>query len=1278
METGEEIQKVLDKEKDRERREKCIEAHAKTMSMIMLITRLRTYGLRKKKNNFKDLGRRGWDTKEIREAYYDLGTKERQNREAKGRSQEEEKKGKEEEERLIQRVTQAIRREEKKQQERLFRDKRETTTMRMLKKYGMNKRAVKAPWPQKIKAEGQMYPPIKGIERYYLSIMGEMKEGAELENPIERTRETVEGHGVLVTKPGIRKVLIKLERGKSPGSSGVPADFYKDGGEPMVTVLQEWLGLYEKEKYIPSIMKVDIKKPLPKYGPQASKEERARAENYRPIALQCASMKIMDGLIKNRIELLDKENEYISINQGGFKKEEGSLENLYALQEVFDRNEKLAVAFLDLSKAYDTVWREALLEMLDKTYGMPKELIKMISAMYTQTRSVIQINGTLGEAYQTHRGLLQGALTSPILFNLYINGLIKKLNQKRAGGHLNQTTKINNLFFADDICLISRDIQGLRALLAECSRYADKWRLRFNNKKCKVVMKGADMEKALWVAIEEKEGNQQKQTIKIGGGKIRMQPAGKQVRRKKKKIRKPLRLQGKEIGELEKGTYKYLGLPVGKYGIETQVYVKQPQRKMWAATAIGVQYCEDNNLGLEHRLTVYKATMRSVMEYGAAIVPYSPEEIACLERAQQRALKRILGMDDRCNYQTILGVHELSSMEQRIRRMVINFWLKIRKANSNRSIANKIATIGMQDHTDWQQRMKGGVRIGANSVRSPLIARAYEQAKIVGLRLQAEMEEQQDKVKQQRRIRQHFKRVEKEEMMQIWKKQRTGFIRMNMETLMYQPTKETLEGTIGPLERAGKDLARLKWEPNWSYIPAKGAEWKLRMSQMLCKLDNGREWWRKETCKHCKMKTSHIEIHNLVECREESRERRRKAIFKSIRMEVEEFIKQKEKWVNWDKIDKDFKDIIDDGEVMGWMSKEEGRRVIAFLLGAKELSIDCHENDRKPLRDILYSHLVQLKLLEEEIRKPDKWEEIRKGKRVAREDIKKGRIICRTQEEGGEMIQENIREELDLITTKYATAYNLSFGAASSRSALNKIRAGEYTKRIIDTAKGRIVYVDGSIHTIEEEGGKKERGGNPEGKRQCGGYGIQIGQEGKDWIMGQVETDDAQRAEMTGVGQAIEELIERSKRKKEGEGGQNREEIQEDETTARIGEEEPNKDTTSYYTILCDCKNVVNYINGVNKTGFKYAPQIQRIKARRKKLYRQGIVAEIKWIPGHCDIRGNDKVDALAKMAARKWDKTSEGREKYIEAKKEINMEPRERATIWSRQYSRLYPEDEE
>ena len=133
---------------------------------------------------------------------------------------------------------------------------------------------------------------------------------------------------------------------------------------------------------------------------------------------------MLDGCLKIELEQHDQTHQIMHKNQGGFKKREGTIEHLYVAQTAFCYNKEVYNAFLDLQRAYDSVQRQALIHELEKQYRVPQQTVQLMQTIYDSTWSCTRIKSTLSSTFNTQNGLQQGALSSPILFNYYINDLI--------------------------------------------------------------------------------------------------------------------------------------------------------------------------------------------------------------------------------------------------------------------------------------------------------------------------------------------------------------------------------------------------------------------------------------------------------------------------------------------------------------------------------------------------------------------------------------------------------------------------------------------------------------------------------------------------------------------------------------------------------------------------------------------------------------------------------------------------------------------------------------
>ncbi len=79
-------------------------------------------------------------------------------------------------------------------------------------------------------------------------------------------------------------------------------------------------------------------------------------------------------------------------------------------------------AFVDLRKAYDSVFRQALWSVLQK-YGIPPVLVTIIRSLHDGTRAEVAVDGATTSEIEVSNGLRQGCTIAPPLFNLFSTSL---------------------------------------------------------------------------------------------------------------------------------------------------------------------------------------------------------------------------------------------------------------------------------------------------------------------------------------------------------------------------------------------------------------------------------------------------------------------------------------------------------------------------------------------------------------------------------------------------------------------------------------------------------------------------------------------------------------------------------------------------------------------------------------------------------------------------------------------------------------------------------------
>lgn len=141
----------------------------------------------------------------------------------------------------------------------------------------------------------------------------------------------------------------------------------------------------------------------------------------------------------------------------------------------------LYICYLDASKAFDRINFWLLFEkLLDR--DVPNILVRFLMVWYSTQEFVVRWGSTLSTSFRVTNGVRQGGIMSPLLFNVYVDGLSDILNKSNVGCIMNGTF-INHLIYADDTVLIAPSAHALQILLKHCDIYAIDCDIIYNAKK---------------------------------------------------------------------------------------------------------------------------------------------------------------------------------------------------------------------------------------------------------------------------------------------------------------------------------------------------------------------------------------------------------------------------------------------------------------------------------------------------------------------------------------------------------------------------------------------------------------------------------------------------------------------------------------------------------------------------------------------------------------------------------------------------------------------------
>ncbi|KAG0726080.1 Retrovirus-related Pol polyprotein from type-1 retrotransposable element R2 [Chionoecetes opilio] len=117
-------------------------------------------------------------------------------------------------------------------------------------------------------------------------------------------------------------------------------------------------------------------------------------------------------------------------------------------------------AYVDLKKAFDSVHRESLWDLL-RLRGIPARTIGLMTGLYSGTESAVKCGAGVSSFFPVNTGVRQGCVLAPSLFNTCMDWVLGKVvDQSDCGASLGNT-KITDLVFADDAVIFAESLEVL-------------------------------------------------------------------------------------------------------------------------------------------------------------------------------------------------------------------------------------------------------------------------------------------------------------------------------------------------------------------------------------------------------------------------------------------------------------------------------------------------------------------------------------------------------------------------------------------------------------------------------------------------------------------------------------------------------------------------------------------------------------------------------------------------------------------------------------------------
>ena len=146
--------------------------------------------------------------------------------------------------------------------------------------------------------------------------------------------------------------------------------------------------------------------------------------------------------------------------------------------------------FIDYAKAFDCMDHNKLWKIL-KEMGIPDHLTCLLRNLYADQEAAVRTGRGTIDWFQVGKGVHQGSMLSPCLFNLYAEYVIRnaRLEEAQAGIKIARRD-INNFRYADDTTLMAESEEELKSLLMKVKEESENVDLKLNIQKTKIMASG--------------------------------------------------------------------------------------------------------------------------------------------------------------------------------------------------------------------------------------------------------------------------------------------------------------------------------------------------------------------------------------------------------------------------------------------------------------------------------------------------------------------------------------------------------------------------------------------------------------------------------------------------------------------------------------------------------------------------------------------------------------------------------------------------------------------
>ena len=455
----------------------------------------------------------------------------------------------------------------------------------------------------------------------------------------------------------VRKAVKQMKCNKASGGDSIPAEVYKHGGTTLVHYLYRmFLKIWDNEE-VPQELKDASIVTIFKKG------SRTECGNYRGFSLLSVAGKILANILLNRLQPLSKS--IIPETQCGFRPGRGTADMIFSARQVQEKCREqgcdLCLAFIDLTKAFDSVNREALWHA-SHGLGCPPKFVSITRQLHEGMKGCVLYDGDQSGSFNITTGVKQGCVVTPTLFSIFLAAFISLAAVDQAKG-------VGIIYRTDGELFNMRRLKAKTKVEATSIvdlQYADD---------CAIVHTGADLQNTLDAFSQAY--NLLGLTVNVTKTKVIFQPAPPLTA-----TAPNIDIEGTTLENVDR--FPYLGSNLSNSAnidVEIQHRIRcacfshsRPKERVFS----------ERGFRTATKILVYKAVILTTLLFGCETWVAYCHPVKVLEQFQQRILRSILGVhwQDRISNASILEQADTASIEAHIVKSQLSWAGHVRRPST--------------------------------------------------------------------------------------------------------------------------------------------------------------------------------------------------------------------------------------------------------------------------------------------------------------------------------------------------------------------------------------------------------------------------------------------------------------------------------------------------------------------------------------------------------------------------------------------------------------------